>query len=201
MRRIRYHVAASLDGYIAGPKGEYDWIVTDPDIDFEAIFAPFDTLLMGRGTYQLILDQGETGTGMLAGMEVVVFSDTLRPADHPRVTIVRRRGWKRKVAALRAKRGKDLWLFGGGLLFRSLLDAGLVDTVEIAVIPVLVGGGIPLLPPPAGRAKLRLTGHRVYPKSGTVFLEYEVERPKKARLRAPAATARRPPKTRRQAAS
>lgn len=183
MRRIRYHVAASLDGYIAGPSGEYDWIVTDPDIDFQAIFAEYDTLLMGRGTYRLLVDQGETG--MTAGMEVVVFSDTLRPADHPQVRIVRRRGWKRKVEALRAKPGKDLWLFGGGVLFRSFLDAGLVDTVEIAVIPVLVGGGIPLLPPPAGRAKLKLTGHRVYPKSGTVFLEYEVVRPKKARRGSP----------------
>jgi dihydrofolate reductase len=124
---------------------------------------------------------------MLAGMQVVVFSDTLRPADHPQVTIVRSRGWKRKVAALRAKRGKDLWLFGGGLLFRSFLEAGLVDTVEIAVMPVLVGGGIPLLPPPAGRAKLTLIGHRVYPKSGTVFLEYEVRRSRKPRRRAAAA--------------
>lgn len=196
MRRIRYHVAASLDGYIAGPHGEYDWIVADPDIDFKAVFAQYDTLLMGRGTYQVILDQGETG--MLAGMEVVVFSDTLRPADHAQVTIVRRRGWKRKVAALRAKRGKDLWLFGGGLLFRSFLEAGLVDSVEIAVIPVLVGGGIPVLAAPAGRAKLKLRGHRVYPKTGTVFLEYAVVRPKKARRRSAAARkALRTPKSRR----
>jgi dihydrofolate reductase len=188
MRKIRYHVAASLDGYIAGPKGEFDWIVADPDIDFRAIFAHYDTLLMGRGTYQLVVDQGQTG--MLAGTEVVVFSDTLRPADHPQATIVRSRGWKRKVEALRAKPGKDLWLFGGGLLFRSFLDAGLVDSVEIAVIPVLVGGGIPLLAPPAGRAPLKLTSHRLYPKSGIVFLSYEVVRPKKARRRRTAAKAR-----------
>lgn len=184
MRRIRYHVAASLDGYIAGPKGEVDWIVVDPEIDFQAIFAQFDTLVMGRGTFQFIVDHGETG--MLSGMKVVVVSRTLRQADHPEVTIVGD-GWEETVARLRAEPGKDIWLFGGGSLFRSFLDAGLVDTVEIAVIPALVGGGIPLLPSPAGRAKLELTGHRVYPNSGTVFLEYEVERPKTARRDSPPA--------------
>jgi dihydrofolate reductase len=77
------------------------------------------------------------------------------------------------LAALRAKSGKDIWLFGGSSLFQSLLGAGLVDTVEVAVSPVLLGGGIPLLPPPARQAKLRLTGHRVY-KTGIVSLQYAV---------------------------
>ncbi len=78
------------------------------------------------------------------------------------------------MAALRAEPGKDIWLFGGGSLFRSLLDAGLVDTVEVAIMPVLLGGGIPLLPPPAKQTKLKLTGHKVY-KTGIVSLEYSVE--------------------------
>ncbi len=68
----------------------------------------------------------------------------------------------------------DIWLFGGGLLFRNLLDAALVDTVEVAIVPVLLGNGIPLLPPPARRATLSLTGHRVY-KSGIVSLAYDVK--------------------------
>ena len=72
--------------------------------------------------------------------------------------------------------GKDIWIFGGGLLFRSFLEAGLVDTVEVAVIPVLLGGGVPLLPAPAERAKLKLTGHKVY-GSGIVLLEYSTEQP------------------------
>ena len=52
LRRIRYQVAASLDGYIAGSKGEADWIITDPDIDFHAHFAQFDTVLIGRRTFE-----------------------------------------------------------------------------------------------------------------------------------------------------
>ena len=60
MRRIRYSVAMSLDGYIAGPKGESDWIITDPDIDFSALFKEFDTVLMGRKTYEAARQMGLT---------------------------------------------------------------------------------------------------------------------------------------------
>ena len=77
------------------------------------------------------------------------------------------------VAAIRAAGGKDVWLFGGGGLFRSLLRARLVDTIEVAIMPVLLGGGIPLLPPPWVQAKLRLANHRIY-KTGIVSLEYEI---------------------------
>src|SRR6266699_1544715 len=109
-RRLRYHVAVSLDGFIAGPNGEYDWIVMDPSIDF---------------------------------------------------------------AALKAKPGRDIWLFGGGVLFRSLLDAGLVDTVEVAVVPVLLGGGVPLLPPGTA-TNLVLADQKTLPVSGIVALSYSV---------------------------
>jgi dihydrofolate reductase len=78
------------------------------------------------------------------------------------------------VEKLKAEPGKDIWLFGGGSLFRSLLALGLVDTVEVAVIPVLLGGGVPLLPDTEDRAKLKLTKHTVYEKTGTVVLEYAV---------------------------
>ena len=77
--------------------------------------------------------------------------------------------------SLKARPGKDVWLFGGGNLFRQLADAGLVDTVEVAVIPILLGGGIPLAPP-GQRILLTLAGHQLYSKTGTVLLEYAVTR-------------------------
>ena len=77
------------------------------------------------------------------------------------------------MAALRAEPGKDIWLYGGGSLFRSLLEAGLVDTVEVAIIPVLLGEGVPLVPPPVKQNKLKLTKHTVY-KTGIVSLEYSI---------------------------
>jgi dihydrofolate reductase len=172
MRRICCQLAMSLDGFIGAPDGNVDWIVDDPEIDMHALAARFDTWLMGRKTYEDALARG--GAGMLRGMNVVVASRTLRPDDHPGVTILAN-DLEAKVDALRSRPGKDIWLFGGGELFRSLLDAGLVDTVEVALIPVLLGGGTPLLPPPARSAKLRLTRSRTYNPSGIVSLEYAVE--------------------------
>ena len=173
MRRLRYQVATSLDGYIAGPNGEFDWIVMDPEIDFAMLFAQFDTAVMGRKTFLATLRQG--GSGMMPGLDVVVFSRTLRPADYPAASIVNGDAAE-SVRSLKATPGKDIWLFGGGELFRTLLEAGLVDTVEPAVVPVLLGDGIPMLPSPAPRTRLSLSKHRLYPKSGIVLLEYTVSR-------------------------
>jgi dihydrofolate reductase len=167
MRKIVYSVAVSLDAYVAGPNGEADWITTDPEIDFTALFARFDTVLMGRKTYEKAKTMG--GGGEMPGVTGVVVSRTLTPADCPGVTLIGDEV-EAKVRVMKAGGGKDIWLFGGGVLFRSLLDAGLVDAVEVAVMPVLLGGGVPLLPA-GGRAKLNLTGSKVY-KSGIVALEY-----------------------------
>lgn len=178
MRRVRYQVAMSLDGYIAGPNGEYDWIVMDPEIDFGALFSQFDTLVMGRATFEPMQAMG--GPSMMKGARVVVFSHTLRPEDNPDVTIVAGDPTE-TVRALKAEEGKDIWLFGGGVLFREFLERGLVDTVEVALIPVLLGGGIPFLPAPAKQTSLRLTGRRIYETSGIVLLEYDVAPPKPKR--------------------
>jgi dihydrofolate reductase len=109
----------------------------------------------------------------MPGVRVVVVSRTLRQEDHPGVTVVGD-NLAEAVQELRSQPGKDIWLFGGGALFRSLLDRRLVDTVEVAVIPVLLGAGIPLLPP-GGQAKLKLTGNRTYSQTGIVSLEYAIE--------------------------
>jgi len=141
----------------------------DPEIDFNAIFIQFGTLLVGRRTFQsMARDLG----GEMPGMKTFVFSRTLRQSDYPNVTIVNEK-WKETLTTLREQPGKDIWLFGGGELFRSLAEAKLVDTVEVAVVPVLLGGGIPLLPPPAKQTKLKLTGHKIY-KTGIVSLEYAI---------------------------
>ena len=169
MRRIRYQVACSLDGDIAGPEGESDWIVEDPEIDFGAIFDEFDTALMGRRTFE---DVGAD----LPGMQVLVFSRSLQPEDHPDVTIVSH-DVRATLEALRERPGKDIWLFGGGDLFGSLLALDCVDTVEPAIIPILLGGGRPLLPEPSVRRRLRLVGRRVYERSGIVLLRYDVVTP------------------------
>jgi dihydrofolate reductase len=162
-------VVASLDGFIAGPNEEIDWIPMDPDIDFNAIFSQFDAALIGRRTFEAMLKSGQ---GLLPGMETFVFSRTLRQSEHPKVTVVAKKP-EATLAALRAKPGKDIWLFGGGSLFRSLAEAKLVDSVEVTVVPVLLGGGIPLLPQPAKRINLKLESQKVY-KTGCVSLLYAI---------------------------
>jgi riboflavin biosynthesis pyrimidine reductase len=145
MRPVRYNVAASLDGYIAGPRGEYDWIPHDPAVDFGALFARVDTVLPRPA--QLRARAGSADARVAGGRS------RLRVLAHPAARgsprgdgrTRRRRG---TVAALRAEPGDgEIWLFGGGALFASLLAAGQVDAVEVSVVPVLLGGGVPLLPP------------------------------------------------------
>lgn len=173
MRRVRYNVAASLDGYIAGPDGEFDWIPNDPTVDFAAIFARIDTVLLGRRSFELTQQSGDAL--WKPGTRVYVFSRTLRPEDHPGVTVVSDDAGG-VVAGLRAEPGDgEIWLFGGGELFRSLLAAGQVDAVEVTIVPILLGGGVPLLPPHAPRTALALAGTHTYP-SGMVTLSYEVQR-------------------------
>ncbi len=169
MRRLRYGVAVSLDGFIAGPDGEYDWIVHDPAIDFAAMFAQYDTLLMGRKTYEVASEKGKSWDSF--GQRWIVVSTTLKPEEHPNVTIISG-GVTEAVAALKAQPGKDIWLFGGGVLFRSMLDAGLVDTVEVGLIPVMLGSGIPLLPE-GRRRSLHLEESKTLP-SGILMLSYSV---------------------------
>ena len=142
MRRLRYQVASSLDGYIASANGDLDWIVMDPEIDFGELFKQYDTAVMGRRTFEVMLKDG--GNGSMPGLDVVVFSQRLQQKDFPAVSIVNTNPAE-AMRSVKAKPGKDMWLYGGGELFRTLLDAGVVDTVEPAIIPVLLGGGVPLL--------------------------------------------------------
>jgi dihydrofolate reductase len=169
MRRIRYSVAMSLDGYIAGPKGEFDWIIPDPEVDFSQMFAQFDTILVGRGTFE---PMAAAGRATMPGMKTIVFSRTLRPQDYPGVQVIAT-DQIRTLAELKASPGKDIWLFGGGTLFRSLAEAGMVDTVEVTVVPILLGAGVPLAPNPSKRIKLSLVNHKVY-SSGVISLEYAI---------------------------
>ena len=172
MRKIQYEVAVSLDGYISGPDGEADWITMDPEIDFSAIWAQFDTLLMGRRTYEAAVRR--LGRAAFTGKDVFVFSRSLEQQACPRVTIVSEptRQW---IQALKSQEGKDIWLMGGGTVFRHLLSLGEVDSISVTIIPVLLGEGTPLMPSPYDPTSLTLSAHRVY-KTGIISATYEISR-------------------------
>lgn len=168
MRRLRYSVASSLDGFIAGPNGEYDWIPMDPDIDFGAMFAQYDTLVMGRKTYEASAAIPD-GMAMWKGLRIIVCSRTLAAVTGAELW---RENVAERLAELKSQPGKDLWLFGGGELFARLLDEGAVDEVEIGLVPVLLGNGIPLRALPSAQHRLTLHEHRIYEKTGTAMLRY-----------------------------
>ena len=170
MRRVLYRVAASVDGYIAGPRGELDWIIHDPAVDLAKVYESVDTVLLGRRTYELTRQPG--APPWPRGWQIYVFSRTLRPEEHPGVTVVRADAGSR-VASLRAMPGREIWLFGGGSLFRSLLAAKQVDFVEVVLVPVLLRGGVPLLETGAPLTRLALEEVERY-ASGLLGLRYRV---------------------------
>lgn len=172
MGKVRYSVAASLDGFIAGPAGEYDWIPEEPEIDFQAFLRQIDAIVMGRRTFETVLSGG--GLASLPDVPVYVFSRTLEPSDAAGATLVRDEA-PTFVRDLATQGGKDIWLFGGGALFGSLLDAGVVDLVEVAIVPVILGEGVPLLPQ-RRRTTLALERTEAFP-SGIVLNRYRVEHP------------------------
>jgi dihydrofolate reductase len=163
----------SLDGFIAGPNGEYDWIVPDPSIDFADLWAQFDTVLMGRKTFEIAQTRRKMFSGSV--QRWVVVSRSLKSEDHPDTTILST-GIEQAVAAMKAETGpespKDIWLFGGGELFRFLLDAGLVDAIDVMVMPVLLGTGVPFLPE-GRRQTLHLESSAALP-SGILRLSYMI---------------------------
>lgn len=171
MRRVRYGVGMSLDGFIADVRDGTGWMIGDPGYDSKPFFASIDAVLVGRRSYEVMIRQGARS---YPGLRTYVFSRTLNPSDYPEVTIVGDDALA-AVADLRAESGKDIWLCGGGHLFQSLLDADLVDTVELGVGPILLGQGRPFLPSLTRSRRLRLTHHEAF-QSGLLVLHYDVER-------------------------
>jgi dihydrofolate reductase len=176
MRRIRYSVAMSLDGYIAGPNGEFDWIDMEPSDGaeyFKAFYAQFDTAIMGRKSFEL-------AKSAVAPLTTYVVSRTL-PAGKLRDVTVLGEDALERIAELREQPGKDIWLWGGGELFGSLARAGLVDTVEVGVIPVLLGTGRKVMAGCDRRIKLmpRPTSLEL---RGVALLTYDVEQTELKRM-------------------
>lgn len=172
MRRLCFSAAMSLDGYIAGSGGAIDWITMDPELDFGALFARFDAVLVGRKSWEAAQAMGGVGS---KGMECIVVSRTLDAARAKKARVSADPA--AAVSELRAKAGKDIWLFGGGELLASCLALGLVDEIQVAVLPVLLGDVVPLLPRGvAPRTALRVLRQRFLPTTGTWLVDLEVER-------------------------
>lgn len=168
MRKIIAGFAASLDGYIEGPNGEYDWIMIDKEIDFATQMARFDTYLFGRRSYEMVLRMGNTKT---PGITNYVFSNTLTGVAENYELI--KGDVSEQVQQLKQQAGKDIAIFGGASLLASLLDLNVVDEIEVCIIPVLLGKGKPMINEVTEKVWLELTKHKTY-GNGSVVLTYKV---------------------------
>ena len=150
------HIAASLDGKIARPDGTVDdWLADYPaeDFGFDPFFADVDAILMGRSTYDAVRGLGDWPH---SGKPTVVL--TTRPLDDPPPAGVEARcGDLPAITAELETRGyRRVWIEGGGQVVRSMIAIGRLDVLEMAVIPVILGNGIPLFPQGTGELKFRL---------------------------------------------
>jgi len=169
MRKIILQLAVSLDGFIEGPNGEFDWCFTEHDYGMSAFFKRIDSTFMGRKSYELALKMADEIPAGFPKFKEYVFSNTLKQAKEG-VTIIKG-DIKKEVEKIRNEKGKDIWLFGGAELISSLINLKLVDEIMLAIHPVVLGAGKPLFKEIKDRTWLTLTDHRIYP-DGLVFLTY-----------------------------
>lgn len=166
MRKIILNVAVSLDGFIEGANGEYDWCFTDGDYGMSEFLANTDTIFFGRKSYELF---AASFSNMWSDKKHYVFSNTLQSV--PAKAVLLRGDIETKVLELKKEEGKDIWLFGGASLSTSLIKAGLIDEFLLAVHPVILGAGKALFDGINKRIWLKLAESKTY-ESGLVQNRY-----------------------------
>jgi dihydrofolate reductase len=173
MRKVKYTVASSLDNFIAREDGSVDWLIMQGEHmeEFAEYSRAFDTVLMGRKTYEMAVSHGMTA---YPGMQNYVFSRTLKESPDTRVTIISKNA-SEFVTELKNENGRDIMLVGGGELAASLLSENLIDEIVLNVHPVLLGSGIPLFAEVNRQIDLELIGKKIY-KNGLIMPFYRVKK-------------------------
>ena len=174
-RKIIVEIATSADCYIARPDGDVSWLDRPQpkgQYGMGAFVKSIDTILWGRKTYTKGIELGMKAGGFDPKIKNYVFSRQpqmsllggFEPVREPIKSFTRR---------LRAQRGKDIWMMGGGEIIASFLDAGEIDEFSIHVIPIFIGQGIPLIKPQHRCIPLKLLSNKKFP-DGVVHLQYRV---------------------------
>jgi len=167
MRKVLLNVAVALDGFIAGPNGEYDWCFTDgEDYGLTEFMHSIDCVVMGRKSYDLVVQYGEP----FPEKKVIVFSRTLTSAPFDNVQVVRD-DIPSFVNGLTKKEEKNIWLFGGAAIVDPLFEKNLIDEMHLSIHPIILGEGIPLFKEGVRRS-LELIKSIAYP-SGLVQSIYK----------------------------
>ncbi len=167
------HIAMSLDGKIARTDGSFDWLERHPpqEFGFDALMADIDAILMGRDTYEVMRGFGEWPHG---DKPTIVMTN--RPlVDTPRAVEARSGDLVGVAAELEARGYRRVWVEGGAKVIRGMIAAGKLDVLEMAIVPIVLGDGIPLIA--LGTPELRLTLKSCEPRSGgALHVVYEAAR-------------------------
>lgn len=167
MRKVVLGLAISLDGFIEGPNGEYDWCFTDQDYGLTEFSNRIDALVMGRKTFDMT--KSYDGPNSWSYAKTYVFSRTMKAI--PGIEVLN--GDLIEIMNnLRQQPGKDIWLFGGADLTTQFVNHSLIDEYWLSVHPVLLGAGKPLFQSIRSRKNLTLIENKVY-DSGLVSLKYQ----------------------------
>lgn len=179
MRKLSAGFAMSLDGYIEGPNGEYDWITNDPEHyqELAKSWERTDAFLHGRKTYDMSISMLKKSgkskqSNPFAHMKHYVFSNTLDSVHED--FILMKGDTKANVIKIKKEDGKDIAVFGGAQLACSLINLGVVDELVVAICPVLLGGGKSFFSGLDKRVLLKLAGSKSY-ASGLVVLTYNLK--------------------------
>jgi dihydrofolate reductase len=164
MRKVILELAVSLDGFIEGPNGEYDWCFNDQDYGLTEFFKSIDTIFMGRKSYEVSMKENNPWKDVTT----YVFSNSMTKSPSKDVKLIRSMD---EVAGILRQPGKNIWLFGGAELTTAFINAGLVDEIRMSVHPILLGSGKPLFQNIDGRKHLKLVDSKSY-DSGLIQLKY-----------------------------
>lgn len=172
MRKIILGLAVSLDGFIEGPNGEYDWCFTDQDYGLAEFFKRIDTAFIGRKSYEVLLANKDVEPDWMPKVKEYIFSNTLTDLNDGAIVISG--DFEPAVKDIKSQEGKDIWLFGGASLTASLMNAGLVDELWLSVHPILLGAGKPLFQNIKDRVQLELLESKTY-DTGLVSVKYAIK--------------------------
>jgi dihydrofolate reductase len=172
MRKIILGVAVTLDGFIEGPNGEYDWCFTDQDYGMSDFIRRIDAILYGRKSYEMMkgIEMPEESS-LWSGRKSYVVSNTIK--EHGQDFELISGDIAKEIVAIKNSQGKDIWLFGGASLTTSLLNMKLVDELWLSVHPILLGKGKFLFSGIQERVKTTLIESKVY-ETGLVSLRYAI---------------------------
>ncbi|GAA0336075.1 dihydrofolate reductase family protein [Bacillus carboniphilus] len=179
-RKILLDLAVTLDGFIEGPKGEVDWCIMDPEMNFNNFLNQIDTILYGRKSYDLwgqykpdtkLSDTEKEIWGLVHSKEKYVFSKAQKKSENNVIFI--NENIEEEIIKLKNKPGKDIWLYGGASLITTFINLGLVDVFRLSVHPIILGEGKPLFIDIKQRVNLKLVETKRF-SSGVVQLCYQL---------------------------